>query len=82
MKQPQFSPMTVANMAISLFAVEKGYLDDVALKDIVTFEKDLQDFVSSSYSDVLDNVNAKFNYDKEVENKFHDILKEFKNTQS
>merc|ERR1712110_839531 len=42
MKQPQFSPMTVANMAMSLFAVEKGYLDDVALKDIVSFEKDLQ----------------------------------------
>merc|ERR1712007_25599 len=82
MKQPQFSPMTVANMAMSLFAVEKGYLDDVALKDIVSFEKDLQDFVSSSHSDVLNNVNEKFNYDKEVENKFHEIVKEFKNTQS
>jgi len=82
MKQPQFTPMTVANMAMSLFAVEKGYLDDVALKDIVSFEKDLQDFVSSSYSDVLNSVNEKFSYDKEVENKFHEIVKEFKNTQS
>ena len=51
MKQAQFAPMTVANMAISLFAVEKGYLDDVALKNVVSFEKDLQDFVSSSYSE-------------------------------
>jgi len=82
MKQPQFTPMTVANMAISLFAVEKGYLDDVALKDVVSFEKDLQDFVSTSYSDVLNSVNEKFSYDKEVENKFHEIVKEFKNTQS
>merc|ERR1711879_1096522 len=32
MKQPQFAPMSVANMALSLFAVEKGYLDDVDLK--------------------------------------------------
>merc|ERR1712226_1147163 len=82
MKQSQFSPMSVANMAISLFAVEKGYLDDVALKDVVSFENDLQDFVSSSHSDLLNSVNEKFNYDKEVENKFHEVLKEFKNTQS
>merc|ERR1712087_163742 len=82
MKQPQFSPMTVANMAISLFAVEKGYLDDVELKNVVSFENDLQDFVSSSHSDLLNSVNEKFTYDKEVENKFHEVLKEFKNTQS
>jgi F-type H+-transporting ATPase subunit alpha len=82
MKQNQFAPMTVANMAISLFAVEKGYLDDVALKDIISFENDLQEFVSSSHSDVLSNVNEKCNYDKEVEAKFHEILEQFKKTQS
>merc|ERR1712072_1407284 len=82
MKQKQFSPMTVANMAISLFAVEKGYLDEVDLKDVVSFEKNLQDFVSSSHSDLLNNINETFNYDKEIENKFHEVLKEFKNTQS
>ena len=82
MKQNQFTPMTVANMAISLFAVEKGYLDDVALKDIIGFERDLQDFVSSSYADVLSNVNEKCHYDKEVEAKFNEILEQFKKTQS
>merc|ERR1712157_333275 len=82
MKQPQFSPMSVANMALSLFAVEKGYLDDVSLKDIVSFERDIQDFASSNYSDVLKSINQKFNYDKEAENQFHEIVKEFKNTQS
>merc|ERR1712228_1009773 len=78
MKQAQFSPMTVANMAISLFAVEKGYLDDVALKDVVSFEKDLQDFVSSSYSELLNKVNSEFKYDKEVEAQFDEVLKQFK----
>merc|ERR1711939_63747 len=67
MKQKQFSPMTVANMALSLFAVEKGYLDDVDLKNIVSFEKDLQDFLSSSYSDLLDSVNKECAYNKEIE---------------
>jgi F-type H+-transporting ATPase subunit alpha len=78
MKQTQFAPMSVANMAMSLFAVEKGYLDDVALKDIVEFEKDLQEFVLSSHSDVLNSVNEKCTYDKEVEASLHTILKEFK----
>jgi len=82
MKQPQFAPMSVANMALSLFAVEKGYLDDISLKDIVSFERDMQDFASSNHSDVLNSINQKFNYDKEVENQFHEIVKEFKNTQS
>jgi len=82
MKQNQFAPMSVANMAISLFAVEKGYLDDVALKDIISFERDLQDFVSSSHSDVLSSTNEKCTYDKEVEAKFHEILEQFKKTQS
>jgi F-type H+-transporting ATPase subunit alpha len=82
MKQPQFAPMSVASMAVSLFAVEKGYLDDVALKDVVSFERDLQDFASSSHSEVLNSVNEKFSYDKEVENQLHEMLKEFKNTQN
>merc|ERR1712196_589336 len=82
MKQPQFAPMTVANMAISLFAVEKGYLDDVALKNVVSFENDLQDFVSSSHSDLLDNINKTCTYNKEIEAQFDEILKKFKKTQS
>jgi len=82
MKQKQFSPMSVASMAISLFAVEKGYLDDVALANIVNFEKSLQDFVSSSFSDLLNQINETCSYDKEIEAKFHEVLKQFKKTQS
>jgi len=82
MKQKQFSPMSVANMAFSLFAVEKGYLDDVALKDIIQFENDLQDFVASSYSELLNQVNKEFTYNKEVEAQFDEVLQNFKKTQS
>merc|ERR1712113_1038356 len=82
MKQQQYAPMTVAHMAFSLFAVEKGYLDDVDLKDIVKFEKDLQDFVSSSYSELLNKVNSEFKYDKELEAQFDEVLKNFKKTQN
>jgi F-type H+-transporting ATPase subunit alpha len=82
MKQQQFSPMSVGSMAFSLFAVEKGFLDDVALKDVVSFEKDLQDFVSSSYAELLNTVNKEAKYDKEVEAQFLEVLQNFKKTQS
>jgi len=82
MKQKQFAPMSVGSMAFSLFAVEKGFLDDVALKDVVSFEKDLQDFVSSSYSELLKTVNKEATYDKEVEAQFLEVLQNFKKTQS
>jgi F-type H+-transporting ATPase subunit alpha len=82
MKQNQFAPMSVANMALSLFAVEKGYLDDVELKEVVNFEKDLQDFVSSSFPEFLKNVNKTCTYNKEIEAEFDEILKKFKNSQS
>ncbi|OGT64369.1 MAG: F0F1 ATP synthase subunit alpha, partial [Gammaproteobacteria bacterium RIFCSPLOWO2_02_47_7] len=38
MKQKQYSPMTIANMAVSLYAAERGYLDDIALEKIGDFE--------------------------------------------
>lgn len=82
MKQKQFAPMSVGSMAFSLFAVEKGFLDDVALKDVVSFEKDLQDFVSSSYSELLKTVNKEPTYDKEVEAQFLEVLQNFKKTQN
>jgi F-type H+-transporting ATPase subunit alpha len=82
MKQKQFAPMSVASMALSLFAVEKGYIDDVELKDVVTFEKDLQDFVASSHPDFLSNVNKTCTYNNEIEGQFEEILKKFKQSQS
>merc|ERR1711881_368397 len=78
MKQKQFAPMTVANMAISLFAVEKGYLDNVPLNEIVDFEKNLQDFFVNSYSNLIKKINLECNYSKEIELEFHNILKKFK----
>ena len=39
MKQPQYTPLTVADMAVSLFAVDQGYVDDVEVGEVVRFEK-------------------------------------------
>jgi len=82
MKQKQYSPMSVASMAVSLFAVENGFLDDVEMEKIGSCESALQDFIGSSYSDLVDRINATGDYDDETEGHLKSALEEFKKTQS
>ncbi len=78
MKQKQYMPMSVAEIAISLFSVEKGYLDDVSLDKVVSFEKNLHLFIKNNYKDVIDEINLNCKYDINVEKKLHKIIEEFK----
>ncbi len=82
MKQRQYTPMSVGMMAISLFAVEKGYLDDVEKDSIDSFESALQDFISSNYTDELKMIDSEGDYNEELESKLTKILEEFKKTGS
>ena len=82
MKQKQYSPMSVASMAVSLFAVENGFLDDVEMEKIGSFESALQGFISSSYADLVDRINSTGDYDDETEGHLNSALEEFKKTQS
>jgi len=81
MKQKQYSPLKVAEMAVSLFAVDKGYLDDVAMNKVVSFENTLQAFMRNQHKDLLDEVNKSCDYNDEIESRFHKALREFKETQ-
>ena len=78
MKQPQYTPLTVAEMALSLFAANEGYLDDVDTKKIVEFEHALHAFANGSHKALLDEVNKKAGWDDDTAAKFHDVLKAFK----
>ena len=82
MKQTQYSPMSVASMAVSLFAVENGFLDDVEMEKIGSFESALQGFISSSYSDLVERINTTGDYDDETEGQLNTALEDFKKTQS
>ena len=79
MKQKQFLPLSVAEISISLFAVEKGYLDDVDIDGIVPFEYDLHVYFKNNHKDLLDSINLHCVYNKETEDKLNSVLKEFKN---
>src|SRR5579883_1721188 len=57
MKQKQYAPMSVAEMALSIYAVNSGYMDKVELKKVVAFEAALQAFAHTSYRPMLDRIN-------------------------
>ena len=58
MKQKQYAPMSVAEMALSIYAVNSGYMDKIEKARIVDFEAALQSFAKSSYKASLDAINA------------------------
>jgi F-type H+-transporting ATPase subunit alpha len=78
MKQPQYSPLTVAGMAVALFAANEGYLDDVETNKVVDFEASLQGYMKSSQKNLMDKINDSGDYNAEIEQALHDALKDFK----
>ncbi|HEX7382626.1 MAG TPA: F0F1 ATP synthase subunit alpha [Nevskiaceae bacterium] len=67
MKQKQYAPLSVPQMAVSLFAVDRGYLDDVPVNEISTFESSLHQFMSASYQPLLDQIGDAGNFGDEIE---------------
>ena len=57
MKQKQYAPMSVAEMALSIYAVNNGYVDKVEIKKVGDYEAGLQAFARTSYKALLDGVN-------------------------
>jgi F-type H+-transporting ATPase subunit alpha len=80
MKQLQYSPMSVAQMAVSLFAVNEGFLDDVDVKKVRAFEDALQSYMRSSQSALLDKINATPEYSDEIAKALRAALEDFKKT--
>ena len=78
MKQPQYSPLSIADMAISLFAANEGYLDDVPVNKVVSFESSLHSYMAAHEADLVAKVNAEGGWNDEIAGAFHNALKEFK----
>ena len=77
MKQKQYAPMSVAEMALSLYAVNNGYMDKVERKKVGDFEAGLQSFAKTSYKKLIDGINAKPELTKEVEAGLKKLCEEF-----
>ncbi|HAE90557.1 MAG TPA: F0F1 ATP synthase subunit alpha, partial [Idiomarina sp.] len=82
MKQKQYKPMSVAQMAVSIYAVEKGFLKDVAVDKIMDFEESLQSFMASEYADLMAEIDKTGNYNDDIDAQLKAALEKFKQTQS
>ncbi len=78
MKQPQYQPMSVAEMALSLFAANEGFLDEVEVGKVVAFEAAMQTYVKSTHGALLDEINKDCAYDDKVAGKLRAALDDFK----
>ena len=78
MKQNQYSPLSVAEMALSLYAANEGYFDDVEINKVMSFEKSLHEFARSNHKDLLDMINKSLDYNDDVASKMKSTLDDFK----
>ena len=78
MKQPQYKPLTVWSMALTLFAVNNGYFDDIEVPKALAAEKALHDFAQTKYANLVQTMERDKKFSKEVEAGLHACLKEFK----
>src|ERR1700728_701034 len=77
MKQPQYSPQSVAEMGVVLFVADKGFLDDVELNLVVRFEHELLAYMRLHHAKLLEGINAKPDLTKEVEASLKKCCDEF-----
>ena len=80
MKQPQYSPMTVAEMSITLLAVNKGQFDGVEVKKALDVERQMQVFIKQKYASLIEKIEATKELDAEAEQALSKAIEEFKAT--
>ncbi len=78
MKQKQYSPLSVAEMGISLFASNEGYLDDVPINKVVEFEEALYAHVKSNHAELLDTINESGDYNDKIVSGMKTAIEDFK----
>jgi len=66
MKQKQYAPLTIAEMATSLYAANEGYLDDVEVEKVLAFESALHAYLNTECADLAASINEKGDWSKEI----------------
>ena len=82
MKQKQYSPLSIAEMGLSLYAANEGFLKDIELKKVTDFEDALLSYANSEHADLLSNVNDTGDFSDDIANQFKALIEKFKSTQT
>ena len=80
MKQPQYQPMAVWEMALTLFAVNNGYMEGVEIKQLASFEKSLRDFIRTKHTALMERLEKNKDMSKEDETELRAAIEQFKKT--
>ncbi len=82
MKQKQYAPMSVSQQSLSIYAVDKGYMDDVPVARIDAFEAGLQAHFANTAGEMMDTINRTGDWNNDIETAFKKGIEEFKATGS
>ena len=77
-KQGQYDPFSVEMEVALLFAMQKGYFDDVPVDKVKDCQAKLKDYLQTRKSDLLTEILNKLTIDKDLEEKLHSAIKDFK----
>jgi len=78
MKQKQYAPLSIAEMALSLFAANEGYLDDVDIKKVVDFEAAMHAYAKSNHGALITKINESADYNDEIAADLRKVIQDFK----
>ena len=82
MKQKQYAPMSIAEMSVSLYAAERGFLQDVEVVKVISFEQALIAFFKRDYADLMAKINEKGDFNDEIDAGLKAGIEKFKATQT
>ena len=81
-KQKQYAPMSVAQQSLSIFAADRGFMDDVEVEKIGSFEEALHSFFTSEKPDLEKSINDTGDWNEDIEKQFTEVVEQFKKTQT
>ena len=82
MKQKQYSPMTVAEMGVVLFAANEGFLRDVEVGKVLAFEAALLSYMKSEHADFMSEITKTGAYNDDIVATMRGAIEKFKATQT
>ncbi len=80
LKQVQYAPLRVSEMALSLFIVEQGFLDDIPIEEILDFERELRAYMNMEHAALLDQIDQNPVYNGDIEKALKAAVEMFKSS--
>ena len=82
MKQKKYAPMSIAEMSLSLYAVDRGFLNDVEVEKVGSFEASLLSYFNRDQADLMAKINEKGDFNDEIDAGIKAGIEKFKATQT